>query len=318
MIKVMFLSWHYETPEMFLSTLIKMTPNRSGKWKNIEYTLDFKEADYYIIHDGWRGILPDAEKKAIYFGQHPYDIIGKGITKSYRTFKEVKCLTAFPLSTYLNPGDWWIDYDYDALIGLPNPLKRSNLACIMTYQPTKETYIDRIKFMEIFTPIYPEVDIYGRPSEGFKNNSILSNNYRGVLGNEKYQAYKTDHLTGKNILKDYRYSLEYDIGPTKNYICERFYDAILLWTMPIYYGSINTHKYLPENSFRYVNIENQTPEEARKVIDIVNSDFREQHIKDIAEARDLILNKYQTWAYTHDVVNNIEMYKEKNRGLLEN
>ena len=308
--KIMFLSWHYKDPETFLEILRKQSPGRSGKWKEMEATTNMDEADFFIIHDGYRKPFP--KERAIYFGQHPYDIIGKGITEGYRSFKKVECLAALPLSHYLNPGEWWISHDYDTLKAMKPPTKEKDLTCIVTYQDgVKSTYDDRIHFNEIFMPMYGKCDLYGRPENKFVNNGRLSPSYKGVLGKEQYNGYIGEHIPGKDILQKYRYSLEYDIGPTHNYICERFYDAMLLWTMPIYYGSVNTHEFVPENSFRYVNIEKHTAEEAQKVIDIVNSNFREKNITAMTEARNLLLDRWNTWAYTYEVVSNIDKYIKK-------
>jgi len=90
----------------------------------------------------------------------------------------------------------------------------------------------------------------------------------------------------------------------ENYWSERFFDAMLLWTMPIYYGGTNIHEYLPENSFRYIDLfdSNHTPE---YIIDIIDSDFREKHIEDMKEARYLLLNKYQIWPRIKTVIDNL-------------
>ena len=50
-----------------------------------------------------------------------------------------------------------------------------------------------------------------------------------------------------------------------------------------------------------------------KVIDIINSDMREQNLESIKEARQILLNKHQTWPYIHEIVNNITKYREQMR-----
>ena len=90
--KVMFLSWHFATPELMLRTYGKMTPKCSGKWGNMEATLNHKEVDFYIIIEGYNGKFDP--KRALYFGQHP---IG---SPNFKTFKGTKCLASFPLHKY--------------------------------------------------------------------------------------------------------------------------------------------------------------------------------------------------------------------------
>ena len=93
----------------------------------------------------------------------------------------------------------------------------------------------------------------------------------------------------------------FDVGPTKNYLSERFYDALLMWAKPIYFGSTNVHEFMPQGSFEQINILDLN--ETDKVINII----KEQPIdyKAIKEARDLLLNKYQLWAYVYNVIKGI-------------
>ena len=310
-IKVYFTTWHYDSPERLLNTLIRFTPNCSGKWKNIETTLSKSEADYFIVFGGTRENIDP--KRALYFGFHP-----KGPSSNYKSFLDINCLAAFPLTHFLCPGEIWIDYTYDELKALKPPEKKYDLNCMVTYQKMKKTYADRFKFLYRFLPKFPKCHLFGRPSKLFKEDKALTPYYKGPLANDGYDAYVGEHLSGKNVLIDYRYSLDFDLGPTINYVSERFYDSMLLWTMPIYFGSTNVEKFFPKDSFRYVDIDTDDPKEleaeVKKVINTVNSDFREKHLKAMAEARNLMLDKYQAFAYIHEIVNNIDYYvKEWNR-----
>jgi hypothetical protein len=154
------------------------------------------------------------------------------------------------------------------------------------------------------------IDIWGRPQLFFERNIDLEYYYKGPLGNNKPDVMKGEHTIGKEVLLDYNYSIEFDLGPAVNYITERFYDSLLMWTMPIYYGSNNVHEYFPKEAFHYVNLDNtDRDEEICKVLEIVKNPPTQENIKAIGEARDLILNKYQTFAYVHRIVNNINDYK---------
>lgn len=304
MIKVAFLSWHYKTPEVFLDTIIKMTPNKSGKWENIEATTDIDKADFCVVFDGYSGQLPF--DRTIYMGQHP-----DCCPTSFRTWEDKKALLKMHLRKFLNPGEWWISYDYDFLSSLKADFKKStNLSCIMTYQIHNPMYAQRPAFVQELVKKTRKIELYGRPQEKFENDELLKSLYRGPLGFNKPDGTKGEHLIGKEeVLMNSRYTLEFDVGPTRNYFSERFYDSLLLWCMPIYFGSNNIDKWIPRNAFQYIDINKL--EDTDKVIQIVNSDLREWNIDAIAEARDLLLNKYQTWAYVHSIVNNINYYLGK-------
>jgi len=75
-----------------------------------------------------------------------------------------------------------------------------------------------------------------------------------------------------------------------------------MWCMPLYWGGTNVEDFLPADSFRYIDING----DGSDVMDIVNSDFREKHLDAIAEARDLLLNKYQIWPRLHSVIKEIK------------
>jgi hypothetical protein len=63
--------------------------------------------------------------------------------------------------------------------------------------------------------------------------------------------------------------------------------------MPIYWGCKNIDKFLPKGS--YINIDINKPGIEDEIIEISKSRLFEENIDYIAEARDLILNKYNLW-----------------------
>lgn len=302
MIRVAFLSWHFQTPSIFLDYIRHMTPGSLGIWKDMIAVTDIKEADYYIVFDGHNEKID--ESRAIYFCQHPLVTGYKtNVSPSFKTYKDKKCLASFNSENSLNAGEWWLDYDYDTLMSLERPVKQAHLACIMTYQPeSNEMYAQRVKWLQSFSKYCSDnnkdLDVFGRPEERYNDDVAIKPFYRGSLGKNKPDGTKGEHTHGKNVLIDYRHSIEIDVGPTKNYISERFYDAMLLWSMPIYFGSNNIEQYLPKNSFRYVNILDLT--ESEKISTIVESNFREDNIEELARAREMLLNDYQVWAFAYN------------------
>jgi hypothetical protein len=314
--KVCWLSWHMHTPQMFLDSIIKMTPGKSGKWKDMEAVTDPHKADFVFVMDGYNTPLP--LERTIFFAEHPDCLTS---FKSYED-KKGKALLCLPLNKFPNPGEWWLDYDYDYLSTLKSPNKTKQAICCFTAHSHKAVskypnmYTDRVKFMEkaLLESDFAKIDLYGRPAQNFTANAILNRFYRGVLGVSKPDGGKGEHQHGKEILSEYRYSFEFDVGLTSNYWSERIYDSILLWCYPLYWGSRNLHEYLPKDSFAYVNIEAEGTEleaEVQKAMYILRSDTRERNLKAIEEARDLMLNRYQMWAYMHDVVHNIDKYKKE-------
>jgi hypothetical protein len=290
--KICFLTWHYKTPEIFLNVLLKMTPGRKGVWKDMIAVTDPFEADYCAIMDGYSGKFP--QDRAIYFGEHP------DCTPSYRLWENTPALAKISLDKYLNPGEWWISHDYDMLMRMDQPSSKSEqLACIVTYQLHHVMYTQRQEFLRNLVRSYPDIrlDLYGRPSDLFYKDQILSPYYKGPLGLDKPDWVNGEHLSGKELLVNYRFSLEFDQGPTRNYFSERFYDAMLLWVHPIYFGSNNIHKWIPQESFSYIDIFNTDDVDEARTIIMEGIDYSA-----IREARNLLLNKYQIWPAIYDVI----------------
>jgi hypothetical protein len=153
-------------------------------------------------------------------------------------------------------------------------------------------------------------DLYGRPSEKFKMDPNFLKCYKGSLGYNTPDGTKGEHLIGKEILRTYKYSLEIDVGPTQNYFSERFYDALLLWTMPIYWGSNNVDKFISKEAFHYFNLEDPSISEIDKIKEIVEGNSYEKSLSAIEYARHVLLNRYQIWPYIYNVVKRLCPPKE--------
>jgi len=304
MFKVCFISHHFNSPQILLDDIIKMTPNRSGKWKDMEAVLNPFEADVVICLDGYSNI-PYPEDRAYYFGQHPY---GCG---AFKPLTDKPKDRSFPNKEYLNPGEWWIKFDYDFLSNLKPPTKEKELVAVSTYYKNhKITYTNRIEMLEEVVKAGVKYDLYGRQEENFRANPLLKDYYKGVLGIKNFDPLKGEHIVGKEDLLKYEYSIEMDIGrdsdggPVYNYFSERLYDSLLLWCFPFYFGGYNLQDYLPSQSFMYIhlNTEEKRKKSALEIKEAIQNKIRDKNIEAIAEARNLLLNKYQLWAFTYDKI----------------
>ena len=294
MIKVCFI-YNGESNEDFLKILSKMTPNRSGKWKDMVGVTDPKKADFCIIQDRSGHSCP--ENKCIYMGAHP-DI------PNYDTYVcfDGKGIARLDLRDTFGFGEWWLEYDYDTLSKMKRPKKTKDLCCILSNAEGRPDHLARKQYMERFCSKHP-VNLYGH----IKPTGSMNKYYKGKLG----EYTPTTYWFGKEkVLEEHRYTLEFDNAtikgtseyethPTKHYFSERFFDDILLWTTPI--GVIcatNIGDYLPEGSFRYADF-------------TLNGDDVEEMIKEepdwkaLDEARDLLLNKYQVWARVYEVIKSL-------------
>ena len=270
-----------------LNVYRKMTPGRSGKWKDMEAVLNRDEADFHIVIDRThRRVDP---KKTIYISAHPMGSPG------YYDPKPEECVASINYKDTSGFLEWWIDYDYDTLsrMNFEYPQKTKNLCCIVSNSSGGDYQRDRMDFIDRFCGATPLLlDLYGR-MEPTRNTDM---SYKGELGKDIPDNY----WIGKEILRDYRYSLEFD-AYCKNYFSERFADAMLLWCMPLYSGGTGLEKFFPENSFRYVNVKGNGDD----VREIIKSNFWEENIEAMKNARHLILNKYQLWPKVYDTIKSL-------------
>jgi hypothetical protein len=103
------------------------------------------------------------------------------------------------------------------------------------------------------------IDIYGNFWE--KNDS----NIKGEIWN-KHAA-----------LDDYYFSLCMENTIQKNYISEKFWDSVLVETIPIYLGCNNIYNYIDENAFIYIN--GQSLIEIQSSIDRLLNTYHQQYTK---------------------------------------
>lgn len=87
-----------------------------------------------------------------------------------------------------------------------------------------------------------------------------------------------------------RYALVIENEVAPYYWSEKITDALLCWAMPIYHGCPNLEEYLPEGSFVRLDITRKGAMD--ELQEIIASDYYEKNISKIAEARELILGKY--------------------------
>lgn len=96
----------------------------------------------------------------------------------------------------------------------------------------------------------------------------------------------------KDALVDYKFNLVIENEYSKNWVTEKFYDAILTDTIPIYYGCKNIEEIYPEGGFILINDINNI-EEIKELLEHINLNSDEIYNKNISSIRK-IKEKYFT------------------------
>tara|TARA_Y100000816_G_scaffold92668_1_gene64135 strand:- start:3871 stop:4749 length:879 start_codon:yes stop_codon:yes gene_type:complete len=283
MINIIFYCNWGSSPEQLLLRYNRMTKNNSGIWNNLVGVTDLNKADVIIFIEG----IPNNFdlnllniKKFICLPREPL------INKNWERFDFA---TGFTYNNFIHvvTNPQFIDKNYDFLSKLEYNSHEKNFSAIISNKNYGPGYALRRELLIKMSKKYPDLcDIYGA---GWNNELGIS--YKGSLDGY-HKDTKTENTKFKGLI-DYKYSLCIENCSRENYFSEKITDAILCWTIPIYYGCTNIGKYFPKDSYYEVNINEDDCIE--KIKTIINKPITEKNILALKEARDLILNKYNIW-----------------------
>lgn len=282
-----------EPPGKLLEIFRKQTPGSKGVWGQLQ-GVDSYNADYFMVIDELPKNLGIDPNKCVFLGAHPETLKGP-----YRSMDGITCLAKASCKDTVGFLEWWIKLDYDYLKNLQPPTKTKLLGSIVSNAESDKSHTLRKDWLRRFTARdNMNFDLHGR----IKPDGGMGKYFRGVCGSWDPRGAAAsggnDHMSGKEqVYLDHKYMLEFDnIG--KWYFSERVLDCMLLWAMPIYFGGQGLHTFVPPDSFRYLDING----DGADVLSVVNSGYYEQHINDLAKAREILLDELQLWPRTHKFI----------------
>jgi len=184
---------------------------------------------------------------------------------------------------------WHIGKNYDELKKLKAGNKEKLLSTVTSLSNTKSGHQLRLDFINHLKVVNIKFDHFGR-------------GIRPV--NDKFDA-----------LYPYKYSLALENHSCNDYWTEKFSDCLLSWRIPIYYGATNISQYFPKGS--YLSIDIEKPEKSISFIkEVIHSNYWEENIENIKEARSLILDKYQFFPMIYDYCRKQKMGSKKKLFLI--
>ncbi|MBN1680163.1 MAG: hypothetical protein JW966_07715 [Anaerolineae bacterium] len=256
--------------------LLRQTPGQTGWWDDITFTIDpVDQCDYVVVLNRspqpvrvtcppqhiWQITQepPFAENAWRYAEQDVYYRMVV-VNPNLQGEKYVHDQPALP---------WHVNRTYDELKTAPVPEKTRTLSWVTSNKTWVPGQRDRMAFLDAIRGTV-EFDLWGK---GF---TLIPDKWDG--------------------LAPYRYSLAIENYSGPYYWSEKLADCFLSWTMPIYYGCTHIEDYFPPESMVRININN--PDEAIATIqDVVHGDRYERHRDAIAEARRLVLERYQLFPF---------------------
>lgn len=257
--------------------MMRQTPGGLGVWDGIKFTHEYSRlADVVIVLNALPSRILGLHRKGglwLMSQEPPHDFY-RWQTEYFPFFDQVVSFwppNEFPginIVNYQTSLPWHVNRSYDELCSLgPFDLdKQDAVSWITSNLNTRPGHSLRLEFMQFLHDRNFSFDLFGR---GF------------VPIEDKFDG-----------IAPYKYSIAVENYACNDYWTEKIADCYLSWTMPIYYGCSNILEYFPERSM--LRIDPRHPEVAlRKIEEAVSGNLWNECIPFIAEARQLILDKYQ-------------------------
>jgi Glycosyltransferase family 10 (fucosyltransferase) C-term len=169
---------------------------------------------------------------------------------------------------------WHIGKSYDQLSALTadqsRTIKRDAVSWVTSAATHKEGHRLRMAFKDYLCAQNFDFDLWGR---GF---TPIEDKFDGI--------------------HPYKYSIAIENYGCNDYWTEKIADCFLSWTIPIYWGATNILSYFPANSMILID-PTDGPGSLAKIRAAMEDDFFGKNLDALAQARDLVLNRYQMFPH---------------------
>ncbi len=177
-----------------------------------------------------------------------------------------------------------LSYDFDFLKNQPPPPKTTNLVAINSNLNNLPGHKLRADFIIKLCEIKLDFNLFG--GSGWARFG----QYQGSAGDGKWPVFSPSK---------YALVIENEVAPY--YWSEKFSDAILCYSMPIYFGCPNIGDFFPQGS--YIEIDITKSSAIDDLINILQSDYYERNLPNLLAARTLIMNKLNLFAFISNEIN---------------
>ena len=297
MIRIAFLCSWGQSPQELYNKYKLYTPNRSGSWNNLKGVPKIEDADVVFMMESPGISRPELieklrTKKLFVIRHEPPDVISSsrlGLNAIPQELREKTTLVDYETQPIWFFSKWELAYSHthEDFLSMQHSERTSKLSCLVSNKSFVPGHIKRLNFIKKLILEEPELlTLFGR-------NKINYRSHMGSLSAEKkYLAYE-----------GFEYTLCFENSRIQNYFSDKMFDAMLMWSMPIYWGAPNVADYLPSDSFHMLS-ENLDEGDLERVKDICKGQPSEKNIKALKEARQLILEKYSLWPSLQYVLEN--------------
>ena len=289
--------------------LLRQTPGRQGLWGHCEFKINQKvrECDWWVVFEGL--LSKDATRcprgNTIFISGEPPSLRTYNPSFLHKFDTVMTCHRNLEHAgvTYSQQGLPWhigrrvmrdvdqypFSLDYDALKSMRALKKDRLISVIASGKDMSDGHRKRIAFVRKLTHYFgSRIDVF-HPGVDYddKWDAIASYKYHLVLENSSYPDYWTEKLS----------------------------DAYLAGAYPFYYGCPNISDYFPEAALTCIDI--SQPEQAIwKIEEMIQADKYENSINEVMKSRDLVLDKYNLFAFIAEFCEGLESSSRRARIVL--
>ena len=266
---------NYCSDEEIYQRVITMSPNNTGRWKNVNVVKD--NYDVFVIMNHPTHNNYDKSKTIVFESETPTT---RRTFPSFYNNQENEFLHVHKTQSFFNVDLWYHGMSFDELTNPLNFEKTKTLSIINSNLNNLPGHIKRNNFINKLAYVV-EYDLYGR---GY----VANPRYLGAL-NKKYEG-----------LVNYKYTFNCENDFEPNYFTEKILDGIMCENLTFYHGCPNIKNFINENAFIELDLNNE--QDSLYIIrDCIKTDIWKGMIPHIREEKRRIMVDYNVL----NIVNNI-------------
>ena len=285
--------------------VVRQTPGSKGLWGNCKFYVDeqVKKVDWWVVF----GDLSTKEKTICPKENLILILSETEFTKKYSqkfidqfsTIITSQQTLRHPRVIHNQQGHLWHVGWYGTGSGVePKDFKR----LFTTYDQLKQIDVGKIKKDKLLSIVISNKN----RTEGQRKRLEFIKLLKDALG-DQFDVFGA----GFNMIKNkwdgiapYKYHLILENSYTPDWWTEKLADAYLAGSYPIHYGCPNIYDYFKPEMLSVIDI-NDVQGSIESIKKLISGNHYEQHLEDIREARQLVLDKYNIFNLITEIVNQL-------------
>lgn len=268
--------------------IFNQTPGNLGVWDDFEFILngdDTQEYDFWVILGNYKFETQEVrcpKGNIVFIATEPFSIENyeeKFLTQFPLFITVQKELAHLPNAIYTtNALPWHVkSKSYDELISMSPVKKTRGISIITSNKEMNDGHKKRLEFaFQAKERFGDQIDLFGRGINDF---------------DDKWE-----------VLAPYKYSIAIENDFIDHWVTEKFYDCLLAYVFPFYYGCPNLGDYIRQDTFERIDI--MDVDNTFRHIERILADETHyaRYIKSIEDAREKYLNHDQFFPFIAGVL----------------